>query len=152
MLADWKNQYPEADLSKGSLIYLKSACLASALWGLYKYQDWIAKQIFPDTADAANLEHHAWIYGLTRVSGESDAELLERVLDDIRHPAAGGNQYDYVKWAKSIDNVAKAFCIPLGQGLGTVDVMILADKDVTGSEIPSSHTMSGTSTSLKTMP
>lgn len=148
ILTDWRNQYPDADLSKGSLIYMKSACLASALWGLYKYQDWIAKQIFPDTADAAALEHHAWVRGLSRTSGETDAELLTRLLEYIRRPPAGGNQYDYEKWVLEIDNVSAAYCIPLGQGLGTVDVVILADEDVTGFELPSSHAITGTSTSV----
>lgn len=146
ILTDWRNQFPEADLSQGSLIYMRSACLASALWGLYKYQDWITKQIFPDTAETAYLEHHAWVRGLSRISGETAAELLARLLEYIRRPPAGGNRYDFVKWSLSIDNVASAFCYPLAQGLGTVDVVLLADESVTGSEIPSSHAMTGTNT------
>lgn len=148
ILQDWQNQNPDADLSRGSLIYMKSACLASALWGLYKYQDWIARQIFPDTADTANLEHHAWTRAITRLAAESDAELLARLLDDIRRPPAGGNQYDYVKWARSIDGVARAYCVPLANGLGTVDVIILADEAVTGSEIPSNSARIGVVTSV----
>jgi uncharacterized phage protein gp47/JayE len=148
LLTDWLNQYPEADLSKGSLIYVKSACLASALWGLYKYQDWIATQIFPDTAETAQLEHHAWVRVITRTVGETDADLLARLLEYIRRPPAGGNQYDYVKWVLSLNYVAKVWCFPLAQGLGTVDVVILAHADTTGSEIPSSHAMAGTATSL----
>lgn len=148
MLTDWQNQNPDAELSRGSLIYMKSACLASALWGIYKYQDWIARQIFPDTADTAQLEHHAWTRAITRLSGESDAALLARILDDIRRPPAGGNQYDYIKWALAIDGVARAYCVPLAQGLGTVDVIILADAAVTGSEIPSNSARIGAVTSV----
>lgn len=148
MVTDWQNQNADADISRGSLIYLKSACLASALWGIYKYQDWIARQIFPDTAETAYLEHHAWTRAITRLSGESDAALLARVLDDIRRPPAGGNQYDYIKWALEIDGVARAYCVPLAQGLGTVDVIILADAAVTGSEIPSSSARIGAVTSV----
>lgn len=133
ILIDFQNQFPEADTSQGSLIYIKSACLASALWGLYKYQDWIADQIFPDSADTANLEHHAWVRGLSRNTDETDAELLARLLEYIRRPPAGGNQYDYVKWAMEVDGVKAAYCIPLAQGLGTVDVIILASGD---DEIP----------------
>lgn len=136
ILTDYKNQFPEADTSQGSLIFIKSACIASALWGLYKYQDWISKQIFPDTADTEALEHHAWVRGLTRTYGEADAAYLARLLDYIRRPPAGGNQYDYVKWALEIDNVAAAWCFPLAQGLGTVDVVIAANEAATGSEIP----------------
>ncbi|MHB9156270.1 MAG: baseplate J/gp47 family protein [Endomicrobiales bacterium] len=146
VLTDWRNQFPEADISQGSLIFIKSACLASALWGLYKYQDWIAAQVFPDTADSANLEHHSWVRGLSRKVGETDAELLARLLDYIRRPPAGGNQYDYARWAKEIANVTGAWVYPLAQGNGTVDVVITANNAVTGSEIPSSHVVSGSTT------
>lgn len=148
ILTDYKNQFPEADTSQGSLIFVKSACTASALWGLYRYQDWIAKQIFPDTADTKALEQHAWTRGLTRTSGETDAAYLERLLEYIRRPPAGGNKYDYVKWAKEVDNVADAWCLPLAQGLGTVDVVILANGTVTGDEIPSSSARIGVNTSV----
>ncbi|MEM0355046.1 MAG: baseplate J/gp47 family protein [Thermoplasmata archaeon] len=137
ILTDYKNQFPSADISQGSLIFIKSACLASALWGLYKYQDYIYKQIFPDTASKENLEHHAWLYGITRKYGETDEELLERLLSYLRRPPAGGNKYDYENWAMEVEGVKYAKCIPLGQGLGTVDVIILADETITGSEIPS---------------
>lgn len=150
ILTDWQNQFPDADISQGSLIYLKSACLASALWGLYKYQEYIARQIFPDTADTANLEHHGWVRNLNRNINESDANYLARILDDIRRPPAGGNKYDYVKWARAVDGVAKAYCIPIGQGLGTVDVIILSDANSTGSEIPSSSARIGVVTSVST--
>jgi uncharacterized phage protein gp47/JayE len=148
ILIDWQNQFPAADLSKGSLIFMKSACLASALWGLYKYQEWISRQIFPDTADTANLEHHAWVRGVSRTAGETDAAYLARLLDYIRRPPAGGNKYDYVKWAKEISGVAKAYCIPIGQGLGTVDVIILADQNTIGDEVPSSSARTGVTTSV----
>ena len=148
ILTDYKNQFPEADTSQGSLIFIKSACLASALWGLYKYQEWISAQIFPDTAETENLEHHAWVRGLTRTYGETDAAYLARLLDYIRRPPAGGNKYDYIKWALTIDNVAAAYCIPNGQGLGTVDVIIIANETNTGSETPSSHEVSGTNSAV----
>lgn len=135
ILTDYINQFPGVDSSKGSLIYVKSAAIASAFWGLYQYQRWIYDQIFPDTAATENLEHHAWIRGITRKSGETDAALLSRLLEYIRRPPAGGNRYDYVKWALEITNVKSAYCIPLGQGPGTVDVVIVAELS-TGSEIP----------------
>ena len=137
ILTDYTNQFPGVDISQGSLIFIRSACLASALWGLYQQQDYIARQIFPDSSDTANLEHHAWLRGVTRVVGETDAELLTRLLEVIRRAPAGGNKYDYIRWAKSIDNVAGAWCYPLAQGDGTVDVVITADLAATGSEIPS---------------
>ncbi|MFA7465526.1 MAG: baseplate J/gp47 family protein, partial [Syntrophales bacterium] len=144
ILTDWRNQLPGADTSQGSLIFIKSACLASALWGLYNYQDWISRQVFPDTADSEYMEHHTWVRGITRRASETDAELLARLLEYIRRPPAGGNRYDYVKWALEIDYVAAAWCFPVAQGPGTVDVVIQADADYTGSEIPTSHTLTGT--------
>lgn len=142
-LTDWANQFPGADISKGSLIYVKSAAHASALWGLYQYQRWIADQIFPDTADGANLEHHAWVRGLTRKVGETDAALLSRLLDWIRRPPSGGNRYDYVKWALEVEGVQSALCIPTGQGPGTVDVVIVMDPLTTGSELPTAEHLAG---------
>lgn len=135
ILTDYRNQFPDIDISQGSLVFIRSACLASALWGLYKYQEYISRQIFPDTADTGNLEHHAWTYGISRVSGEDDSELLMRVLNRIRKPPAGGNKNDYEQWALSVDTVKAAYCYPLANGDGTVDVVILADES-TGSEIP----------------
>lgn len=136
ILTDYKNQFPEADTSQGSLIFIKSSCLASALWGLYRYQEYISRQIFPDSADTENLEHHAWVRGVARKVGEGDPDLLSRLLEYIRRPPAGGNRYDYVKWALEVQDVKAAYCVPLGQGLGSVDVIIMADADQTGSEIP----------------
>lgn len=149
ILTDYRNQFPQADTSQGSLIFIRSACLASALWGLYRYQEWISQQIFPDTADTEALEHHAWVRGLTRTYNEADSALLARLLDYIRRPPAGGNKYDYIKWALEIDNVASAYCFPLAQGLGTVDVVILANKTNTGTQVPSSYaTLTGANTSV----
>jgi hypothetical protein len=139
ILTDYRNQLPGADTSQGSLIFIQSACLASALWGNYQAIDYQAKQIFPDTATPLNLEHHAWVSGLSRRSGETDAELLARLLSLLRLPPAGGNKNDYEQWALSIDHVAAAWCFPIAQGPGTVDVVIMADEESTGSEIPSSH-------------
>lgn len=145
ILTDYKNQLPGADISQGSLIFVKSACMASALWGLYKYQEFISKQIFPDTADTENLDHHGTVIGVLRTYNESDASYLSRILDQLRNPRAGGNKNNYEQWALSIDNVAAAYCYPRAQGLGTVDVVMLANADNTGSEIPSSFaTISGT--------
>jgi uncharacterized phage protein gp47/JayE len=136
LLTDYRNQLPEADTAQGSLIFIKSAATASALWGLYQALGYLADQIFPDTADSASLEHHAYIRGLARKVGETDADLLARLLDYIRRPPAGGNKYDYVKWALAVTGVKAAYCIPEGQGPGSVDVVIVADAVLTGSEIP----------------
>jgi uncharacterized phage protein gp47/JayE len=133
ILTDYRNQIPDVDLSQGSLVFIKNACLASAQWGIYKHQDWVAQQIFPDTADTVNLEHHCWTRGISRRAGETDAELLARLLDFIRHPPGGGNKYDYERWALEVDGVKAAWCAPMYFGTGTVAVVILASGD---DEIP----------------
>lgn len=137
ILTDFRNIFPSVDVSQGSLAYMKAAGYASALWGLYKYQEWISKQVFPDTAATEALEHHAWVRGIPRTAGENDADYLARLLDYIRRPPAGGNKYDYEKWAKEVDGVQGAYAFPLAQGPESVDVVIVANVATTGSEIPS---------------
>ncbi|HFN6480788.1 TPA: baseplate J/gp47 family protein [Citrobacter farmeri] len=55
---------------------------------------------------------------------ETDAELLARLLEIIRRPPAGGNKYDYKRWALEVSGVSAAYVYPLRRGLGTVDVVI----------------------------
>lgn len=61
---------------------------------------------------------------------ESDASLLDRLLEIIRRPPAGGNRYDYRTWALSVDGVEAAYVYPLRRGLGTVDIAITSNNDV----------------------
>lgn len=63
-------------------------------------------------------------------NAESDSSLLERLLNKIRRPAAGGNKYDYKDWALEVDGVEQAYVYPLRRGLGTVDIVITADNGV----------------------
>lgn len=63
-------------------------------------------------------------------NAESDSSLLERLLNKIRRPAAGGNKYDYKDWALEVDGVEQAYVYPLHRGLGTVDIAITADNGV----------------------
>lgn len=66
---------------------------------------------------------------------ESDTELLARYLDIIRRPPAGGNKYDYRRWALSVDGVTGAYVYPLRRGLGTVDVVITSADGAPSAEI-----------------
>lgn len=63
-------------------------------------------------------------------NAESDSSLLDRLLNKIRRPAAGGNKYDYKDWALEVDGVEQAYVYPLRRGLGTVDIAITADNGV----------------------
>lgn len=66
---------------------------------------------------------------------ESDADLLQRLLSLIRQPPAGGNQYDYERWALDVPGVAGAYVYPLRRGLGTVDVVIVSDSGLPGAQL-----------------
>ncbi len=218
ILRDISNKLPEADTGADSDYAIRANANASAIEGLYQHQQWIYKQIFPDSADPDNLALHARTRGLSKklavaaqgtiqVTGqpgapitaallvqtldgrqyqttatgtigangtlqlaatavvvgsasnvdstvvttltvfsppngvnaaatvvsmvggtddETDAELLARLLDVIRHPPAGGNQYDYRRWAMNVAGVSTAYVYPLRRGLGTCDVVITA--------------------------
>lgn len=136
ILADIRNQQPDADLTEGSVLFIMAVRTASALWGLYSFLAAQTKNIFPDTSDTAALEHHAFIKSLSRKQDETDAELLNRLLSVLRTPPSGGTKADYESWACAVDGVASALCIPVAQGAGTVSVVILADAETTGSEVP----------------
>jgi len=225
LLRDIKNQLPDAHVAPDSDFYVRATSVASCVEGLYQHQAWIARQIFPDTADTEYLERHAAVRGLNRrpavaasgfitvagtpatliaegaiavdaraeryqtiedgaigadgtvsiraravsagsagnapdgtaatfkpalagvvsaglhamqggVDTETDSELLARLLDIIRRPPAGGNQYDYRRWALEVPGVTAAFVYPLRRGLGTVDVAV-----VSGDGLPSLETL-----------
>jgi uncharacterized phage protein gp47/JayE len=107
MLTSYANLDSSPDTSEGSIVFIKCACLTSMLWGLYKYQDYIANQIFPDTMDSSNLDHYASTFSMTRNQGESDNDFLARILLNLRLPPAGGTQNDYLQWALSTPAITK---------------------------------------------
>jgi uncharacterized phage protein gp47/JayE len=49
------------------------------------------------------------------------------LLARLRQPPAGGNKYDYQRWALEVPGVTQAFCYPLRRGAKTVDVAVLAN-------------------------
>lgn len=62
---------------------------------------------------------------------ESDDELRERYFEKVSLPATSGSKYHYVMWAKEVEGVGDAKCIPLWNGAGTVKVIIInAEKQV----------------------
>lgn len=67
---------------------------------------------------------------------EGTESFRARVLEYKRHKPAGGNKYDYVTWALQVPGVARAWVVPMGQGPGTVDLVVVADQVSTGSEMP----------------
>ncbi len=59
---------------------------------------------------------------------ENDDDLRVRVLERIRQPPQGGAAHDYVRWAKAVPGVTRAWCTPNEMGIGTVTVRILMDE------------------------
>ncbi|MFZ4220951.1 baseplate J/gp47 family protein [Enterobacter ludwigii] len=229
ILRDIKNLRPEAFTGPDSDYFVRASSVASAVRGTYQDQQWIARQIFPDTADHDFLLMHASLRNLTpkpatpaggqlQITGtpgtvissgltfsygngqtgltitpgttgadgnatvsvvattsgtssnvpdntpatlvqapsgisskavllsmsggtdtESDDSLLARLLEVIRRPPAGGNKYDYHRWAMEIPGVTAAYVYPLRRGLGTVDVVITS-----GNDLPSPETIAAT--------
>ncbi|ECQ1030348.1 baseplate J/gp47 family protein [Salmonella enterica subsp. enterica serovar Stanley] len=66
---------------------------------------------------------------------ESDGELLDRLLDIIRRPPAGGNRYDYRRWAMEVPGVSNAWVYPIRRGAGTVDIAITSAGGLASDEI-----------------
>lgn len=66
---------------------------------------------------------------------ESDAELLTRLLEIIRRPPAGGNKYDYKRWALEVAGVSAAYVYPLRRGPGTVDIVITSAGGLPSQEV-----------------
>jgi len=135
------------DVSMETLI--NDACLADAIWGMEKRMESAVRQIFRSTADDEYLDRHGADDGVPRLPGETRADYAARLLYNVQQPPAGGNQYDYPRWAKEVSGVKDAWCFPLAQGEGTVDVVVLADKDLTGDEVASSSARIGKVTSIE---
>lgn len=69
--------------------------------------------------------------GSISVSGGFAEESLDafraRFLERLRTPPRGGSKADFEAWAKSISGVTRAWCFPLGVGLGTVSLTFVTD-------------------------
>jgi uncharacterized phage protein gp47/JayE len=142
ILADYANLDAAPDTTEGSITYIKAACLTSMLWGLYRYQDYLSRQIFVDTADTENLNHHGSVYNITRQPTDTDQTYLEKILAFLRKPPAGGNKYDWENFCKYDRDgntvhytgiaggytglyVQNASVYPEARGSGTVDMVIM---------------------------
>lgn len=67
---------------------------------------------------------------------ETDDELRERYFEKVSLPATSGSKYHYIGWAKEVNGVGDAKCIPLWNGNGTVKVIIInKDKGVASAEL-----------------
>lgn len=66
-----------------------------------------------------------------KLSGGADIEtlssLLSRLIYRVQYPPAGGADHDYVRWAKEVAGVTRAWCFPRYYGGGTVGVAVVLD-------------------------
>lgn len=66
ILRDIANLLPEASTGADSDYAIRANAVGAAIEGLYQHQQWLARQILPDTADADFLERWTSLYGLIR--------------------------------------------------------------------------------------
>ncbi|MBP0492155.1 baseplate J/gp47 family protein [Pararoseomonas indoligenes] len=59
---------------------------------------------------------------------EGDDDFRARMLERYREPPQGGAQGDYVRWAKEVPGVTRAWATPNGAGAGTVVVYAMLDE------------------------
>lgn len=109
ILTTYSNLDSQPDISTGSSAWIMASVLSEIVWGLYKYQDYISLQHFPDTADTDNLNHWGSVYNISRNSAEEDEDYRARILAYLRQPPAGGNATDYENWALDQTNVSYAY-------------------------------------------
>ena len=100
VLTIYSNLDNPPDLSQGSVAFVDSTHIANIAWGLYKYQDWITRQITPnEQTDTEFLNLHGAVYQISRATDDTDSTYLNKILDELRAPAAGGNATDFERWA-----------------------------------------------------
>lgn len=58
---------------------------------------------------------------------ENDDGLRERMLEAYQNSPQGGDEQDYVGWAKDVPGVTRAWCAPNGFGAGTVVIYTMWD-------------------------
>jgi len=103
VLTDYSNLDSSPDVSAGSMPFISGSVLSSSVWGLYRYQDWIHKQHFPDTSATDALNHWGSIYDIKRVEADTNTTYLNKILSFLRQPPAGGNNLDFKNWALDQD-------------------------------------------------
>ena len=104
ILTDYSNLDSNPDVSRGSMPYIQGSVLASMVWGLYRYNDYNAKQMFVDTADSDNLKKHGAILDIPYLDTDTDSTYLTKILNFLRQAPAGGNKLDFETWAKDSEN------------------------------------------------
>jgi uncharacterized phage protein gp47/JayE len=90
------------------------------------------------TAPIAGVQSRLTVSGAGMSGGaeeEDDDSLRARLLARLRKPARGGAKHDYEFWALEVPGVTRAWCYPLGMGIGTVSLTFVTD-NAPGGPIP----------------
>lgn len=78
----------------------------------------------------SGLDGTATVTGISGgVDQEDDDSLRDRVLFRIRRPPMGGSNDDYVRWARNVPGVTRAWNAPLEMGIGTTTIRFMMDVD-----------------------
>jgi len=135
ILRDYSNLDSNPDTSEGTMTYMSAAVEASMLWGMYNFADWVGRQIFVDTADTNQLNHHGAIFGVARDESDTDSDYLARILNRLRKPPAGGNANDWSNWCKYDSDGDRIETVtnldPDGNGYYAAEAVIVTPPDVT---------------------
>jgi hypothetical protein len=157
MLTDYQGQDPTIDIAPATLTFIKTAAYASMLWGLQKQIIETGKKPFPDVCNLVDVKHWAQIKGIPNIDSFIDADgnfsrLADEVLSRMQNAEAGGNEKDWVRWAKecSFDHVSyMEYCIKAKvfedkRYTGSVDIVIVSDRTENdgGEQVPSSQLLS----------
>lgn len=105
LLRDVANQLPDAATGADSDFAIRANALAAAIEGLYQYQQWIVRQLLPDTADPEFLVRWASLYGIyPKPAAAASGTLLFSATQNVTVPV--GTQ------AKTPDGIAYATTAP----------------------------------------
>lgn len=97
----------------------------------------IPDHVLLDTAEGEYLDRKGLDYNEERLDGESDDSYRARIFQKIQNPLTSGNKNHYIYWAKKVNGVGDAKCIPCWNGAGTVKVIVLSD----AKEVPTEETL-----------
>lgn len=139
--------------------------VAVLAWGIYRSLQWVLKQVTPSRSSSAMLDVHAADFGVSRLDGESDSDLLSRLMDLVQNPRSGGNKKDWERWAKEVtflhdagletewlERVVVAKIHENARGPGTINVALTSSRTESGFEgIPTPALLTAVDTHLEEM-
>lgn len=116
ILRDILNLLSEAAVTEDSDFYVRASATSAAIEGLYQHQQWIVRQIFPDTADVDLMEVHAALRNIRRKAVTFSAGT-------ITFSGTPGANVTLGTEAKTVDGIAFVTTVAAVIGVGgTVDV------------------------------